>query len=279
MLGVSRSGFYAWLRRPECARAIEDRRLCGRIREIHERSRKTYGARRVHACLAREGTCVSRKRVERLMRCASLSGLVRRRRGRTTIRLAGVAVADDLVGRRFFADRPDRLWVADLTYLRSWEGFLYLAFVVDCCSRRVVGWSMADDMRAELVVSALEMALARRRPGPGLVHHSDRGSQYTSLVFGERCREAGIDLSMGAKGSALDNAVAESFVASLKKELVNRRSWPQRQELSTAVFDYIETFFNRERLHSSLGYRSPEAFEAEALAAAKAAPTPAALAA
>lgn len=222
---------------------------------------------------------MSRKRVERLMRCASLSGLVRRRRGRTTIRVPGVAVAPDLVRRDFRPEAPDRLWVADLTYLRSWEGWLYLAFVVDCCSRRVVGWSMADDMRAELVVSALEMALARRRPGPGLVHHSDRGSQYTSLVFGERCREAGIDLSMGAKGSALDNAVAESFVASLKKELINRRSWPQRQELSTAVFDYIETFFNRERLHSALGYRSPEAFEAEALAAATAAPTPAALAA
>lgn len=222
---------------------------------------------------------MSRKRVERLMRCAGISGLVRRRRGRTTIRVPGVAVADDLVRRDFRAQAPDRLWLADLTYLRSWEGWLYLAFVIDCHSRRVVGWSMAEDMRAELVVSALEMAVARRRPGPGLVHHSDRGSQYTSLVFGERCRDAGIDLSMGARGSALDNALAESFVASLKKELVNRRSWPDKQELRTAVFDYIEAFFNPERLHSALGYLSPAAFEAQALAAASAGPGHPALAA
>ena len=213
------------------------------------------------------------------MRAGGLSGLVRRRRGHTTIRVPGVAVADDLVCREFRAPAPDRLWLADITYLRSWEGWLYLAFVIDCYSRRVVGWSMADSMRAEFVVSALEMAVARRRPPPGLVHHSDRGSQYTSLVFGERCAEAGIDLSMGKRGSALDNALAESFVASLKKELVNRRSWPDKQELRTAVFDYIEAFFNPERLHSALGYLSPAAFEVEALAAATAAPEPAAPAA
>lgn len=213
------------------------------------------------------------------MQAEGISGLVRRRRGRTTIRVPGVAVADDLVCREFRAAAPDRLWLADLTYLPSWEGWLYLAFVVDCYSRRVVGWSMADDMRSELVVSALEMAVARRKPAPGLVHHSDRGSQYMSLVFGERCAEAGIDLSMGARGSALDNAVAESFVASLKKELVNRRSWPDKQELRTAVFDYIEAFFNSERLHSALGYLSPAAFEAESLGAQSALGEPPALAA
>jgi putative transposase len=177
VLRVSRSGFYAWLGRPPSRRACEDERLTRRIRQIHERSRGTYGARRVHACLHHEGDCVGRKRVERLMRREGISGLVRRRRGHTTIRVPGMRTAPDLVERNFSPTGAGRLWCADITYLRTWEGFLSLAGVLDCFSHRIVGWSMADHLRAELVVDALQMALARRRLGPGLVHHSDQGSQ------------------------------------------------------------------------------------------------------
>ena len=262
LLGVSRSGFYAWERRVPCRRAREDERLTERIRSIHEETRGVYGVRRVHAELRlAHGIRVGRKRVERLMRAAGLSGLVRRRRGRTTIRVPGVRAASDLVARDFKARRPNRLWVADITYLPTWEGWLYLAAVQDAYSRAIVGWAMGSHMRAELVVDALEMALARRRPAPGLVHHSDRGSQYVSLAFGHSTRRAGIALSMGAKGDAYDNALAETFFATLKKELVNRRSWPTRRELQAAVFDYVETFYNHRRRHSTLGYLSPRQYE------------------
>ena len=169
--------------------------------------------------------------------------------------------APDLVRRDFRPSEPDRLWVADLTEISTWEGKLYVAVVLDCFSRRVVGWAMAEHMRAELVVEALEMAVSRRRPRAGLVHHSDQGSQYVSLVFGKRCREAGIDVSMGARGSALDNAVCESFFGSLKKELVRRRSWPTRSEARSAIFEWIEGWYNRRRLHSTLGYHSPAQYE------------------
>ena len=195
------------------------------------------------------------------MREAGISGLVKRKRGRTTIRVPGVRVADDLVERNFRPAAADVLWVADITYLRTWEGFLYLAAVQDAFSRAIVGWSMADHLRAELVVDALQMALHRRRPGPGLVHHSDQGSQYVSLAFGQQARDAGIAVSMGSRGDAYDNAVAESFFATLKKELVKRYSWPTRRELSAAVFEYIEVFYNRERRHSTLGYLSPINYE------------------
>ena len=195
------------------------------------------------------------------MRKSGLSGLLKRRRGRTTIRVPGVCVADDLVDRHFSREGPNRLWVADITYLSTWEGWLYLAAVQDAFSRRIVGWAMADHLRSELVVDALEMAVHRRRPGAGLIHHSDQGSQYVSLAFGQRCRDAGIAVSMGSKGDAYDNALAESFFASLKKELIRRRSWPTRQELRSAVFDYVEAFYNRERRHSTLGYLSPAQFE------------------
>jgi putative transposase len=204
---------------------------------------------------------VSRKRVERLMRQAGISGLVPKRRGRTTIRVPGVRVADDLVERDFRPAAPNVLWVADITYLRSWEGWVYLAAVQDTFSRRIVGWSMAEHMRAELVVDVLQMGLARRQPDPGLVHHSDQGSQYVSLAFGQRARDAGVAVSMGSRGDCFDNAVAESFFATLKKELVRRRTWPNRRELQSAVFDYIEAFYNRERRHSTLGYLSPREFE------------------
>jgi putative transposase len=207
------------------------------------------------------GIHVGRKRVERLMRQAAISALVPKKRGKTTIRVPGVRVCDDLVERQFRPGGRDRLWVADITYLPTWDGWLYLAAVQDAYSRKIVGWAMADHMRSELVVDALKMALARRKPKRGLIHHSDQGSQYVSLAFGQQARRAGIALSMGSTGDAYDNAVAESFFATLKKELVNRRSWPTRRELIGEVFDYVETFYNNRRRHSTLGFLSPAAFE------------------
>jgi len=262
LLGVSRSGFYAWERRAPSDRALTDAWLIEQIKQIHAENRGVYGWRRVRAELRfARGVHVSGKRVKRLMRQAGISGLVRHKRGRTTIRVPGVRVADDLVERRFRPDAPDLLWIADLTYLRTWEGWLYLAAVQDAYSRRIVGWSMAEHMRAELVVDALEMAVARRHPDPGLIHHSDQGSQYVSLAFGQTARDAGIAVSMGSKGDCFDNAVAESFFATLKKELVHRRAWPTRRELTGEVFEYIEAFYNRQRRHSTLGYLSPAEYE------------------
>ena len=198
------------------------------------------------------------------MRQAAISGLIAKKRGRTTIRVPGVRVADDLVARQFQPAAPNVLWVADITYLRTWEGWLYLAAVQDAFSRRIVGWAMADHMRSELVVDALQMALARRRPAPGLIHHSDQGSQFISLAFGQQARDAGIAVSMGSRGDAYDNAVAESFFATLKKELIRRQSWPTRRDLIGEVFDYIEAFYNPTRRHSTLGYLSPAQFELRA---------------
>jgi putative transposase len=262
VLEVSRSGYHAWARREPSSRALEDERLTGRIREIHRENHKVYGSPRVHAELRMaDGVRVGRKRVERLMRQAGISGMVRRRRGRTTIRVPGVRVCEDLVDRRFLAAAPDRLWVADITYLRTWEGWLYLVAVQDVFSRRIVGWSMADHMRTELVTDALQMALAHRRPDPGLIWHSDQGSQFVSLAFGQQARVAGIAQSMGSRGDCYDNAVAESFFATLKKELVHGRSWPSKADLRSAVFEYIEVFYNRRRRHSTLGYLSPAQFE------------------
>jgi putative transposase len=266
VLGVSRSGFHAWAVREPSTRAVADRRLTGRIAEIHEQSRKTYGSPRVHAELRLEdGVKVGRKRVERLMRLAGVSGLIKRRRGRTTIRVQGVRTAPDLVERDFNPTAVNRLWCADITYIRTWEGWLYLASVMDCYSRRIVGWAMADHLHADLVVDALEMAVARRHPGTGVIHHSDQGSQYTSLLFTRRCRGVGIEVSMGSRGDCFDNAVLESFHASLKKDLIHRRSWATKTEARTAVFEYIEAFYNRRRRHSTLGMLTPAAFERDTL--------------
>jgi putative transposase len=261
VLGVSRSGFDAWLKRRPSKRWVTDVRLLELIHAIHEESDGTYGSPRIHAELRHRGVRVGRKRVERLMRRHSLSGLVKRRKRRTTVRVPGVRPAPDLVGRDFEPREPNRLWVADLTEVATWEGKLYLAVVLDCFSRRVVGWSMRDDMRAELVVEALEMAVRRRKPEAGLVHHSDQGSQYVSLRFGERCRAAGIRISMGARASALDNAACEAFFGSLKRERLNRRSWPTRREARSAIFEWIEGWYNPRRLHSTLGYLSPNNYE------------------
>jgi putative transposase len=261
VLGVARAGFYAAERRGSSKRQADDEQLLVEIGEIHKRSRATYGAPRVHAMLARRGVHLGRKRVARLMRSEGLSGLIKRRRGKTTVRVPGIATRPDLVRREWNPTERNRLWVADITYCRTWEGWLYLAAVLDCDSRRVVGWSLRRGLEAELVTEAIEMAVARRRPAEGLVHHSDRGSQYVSLAFGERCREAGIDLSMTEGGSPPDNAVAESFFATLKKELVNRWSWPTRADLRVAVFEWIEVFYNRQRIHTTLGNHAPEEFE------------------
>jgi putative transposase len=264
MLEVSASGFHAWQRRPPSDRTLSDAWLLERIREIHHANRGVYGAPRVHAELRlADGIRVGHKRVERLMRTDGLSGLIPKRRGRTTIRVPGVRVADDLVKRQFRPETPDVLWVADITYLRTWEGWLYLAAVQDAFSRRIVGWSMADHMRSDLVVDALQMAIARRRPEAGLIHHSDQGSQFVSLAFGQAAGRAGIARSMGSRGDCFDNAVAESFFATLKKELIHRRSWPGREELRREVFDYIEIFYNATRRHSTLGMLSPARYEEE----------------
>jgi len=262
VLGVNRTSFHAWRSRPPSDRTLADMWLTEQITAIHRDTRRVYGAPRIHAELRMTyGIRVGKKRVERLMRNAGISGLVPKKRGRTSISVPGVRVADDLVERRFSPSVPNVLWVADITYLRTWEGWLYLAAVQDAYSRRIVGWSMADHMRAELVVDALTMAIDRRRPEPGLIHHSDQGSQYVALGFGQAARQAGIAISMGSRGDAYDNAVAESFFATLKKELVHRSSWSTRRELSSAVFDYIEVFYNRTRRHSTLGMRSPVDYE------------------
>jgi putative transposase len=262
MLGVSKSGYYAWKTRPPSRRSREDAALTEKIREAHERSRQTYGYPRIHAALNALGIRCGRRRVARLMREAGLRGCMRGRRRCTTRRDERAAPAPDLVRRKFAAAAPDRLWLADITYVKTDEGFLYLAFILDAHSRRIVGWSMASHLRTELVVDALEMALWRRDPGAGLIHHTDRGSQYTALSFGRRLEEIGIVPSMGRAGSALDNAMAESFVSTLKAELVDRHRFTTRGAARVAIFEYIEGFYNRVRRHSSLGYESPRDYEA-----------------
>jgi putative transposase len=263
VLGVSRSGFYAWASRPVCTRLRGDAALSRRITAIHRDSHATYGAPRVHAELAAAGVRVGRKRIARLMAAAGLVGTHRRRYLATTVRDPRARPAPDLVDRRFSATGPNRLWVADITHVRTWGGWLYLAVVMDAHSRRVVGWSMRADLRAVLVVGALEMALERRRPPAGvLVHHSDQGAQYTSLALGRRLSEAGVARSMGSVGDCYDNALMESFFATLECELLWRRPFTSREQARMEVFSFIEGFYNPTRRHSALGYLSPAAFEA-----------------
>jgi putative transposase len=261
VLGVSRSAFSTWAAHRPSPRAASDAALLARIRAIHGASRSTYGSPRVHAALRDEGIAVGRKRVARLMRDAGLAGVHRRRAVRRPATGSTRPAPLDRVRRQFRADAPDRLWVTDITYLPTGEGFLYLAAIVDVWSRRVVGWSMADHLRTELVLDALAAAVAARRPGPGLVHHSDRGTQYLSLALGARLAELGIAASVGAPGTAYDNALAESFFATLETELIDRSSWTTRASARLAVFEWIEVFYNRVRRHSSLGHLSPDEFE------------------
>ena len=260
-LGVSPSGYYAWRSRGPSARERSDAELAAEIRRSHARSRGTYGVPRVHADLAEAGHHVSRKRVARLMKRDRLAGVHRRRFVRTTIRDEDAAPFPDLVNRDFRATGPDRLWVADITQLPTRSGPCYLASIVDAWSRRVVGWSMATHMRAQLVTAALDAAVVRRRPSTDLIHHSDQGAQYASLAFGRRLRESGIAASMGSVGDCYDNAMAESFFATLETELIDRSDWASPAEAKAAVFEYLEVFYNRIRRHSSLGNLSPERFE------------------
>ena len=261
MLGVSKSGYYAWRSRPPSERRRQDALLTEKIRQIHSRSRETYGYPRVHAELRSLGIGCGRRRVARLMRAAGLQGCTRGSKRRTTRRDPRATSAPDLLRRDFVAAQPNRIWLADITYIPTREGFLYLAFILDTHSRRVIGWSMENHMRTELVVNALEMAVWRRKPSAGLVHHSDRGVQYTAISFGKRLAEVGIVPSMGRTGTALDNAMAESFIATLKIELVHRRRFSDREVARSAIFEYLEGFYNRRRLHSALSYRSPVDYE------------------
>jgi putative transposase len=262
VLGVSESGFHAWRHRQPSGHAIADAALLKRIRTIHASSRETYGAPRVHAELRAGGENHGRKRIARLMRAAGLVGASRR--GGTVVttrRDRDARPVPDLVDRNFVAIRANQLWVADITFVPTASGFLYLAVVLDAWSRKIVGWSMANHLRAELVLDALEMAIGQRRPN-GVIHHSDQGSQYTSLAFGNRCKEAGVRPSMGSVGDAYDNAMCESFFATLECELLDRRRFASQAEARMACFSFIEGWYNPVRLHSSLGYRSPMAYEA-----------------
>jgi putative transposase len=260
VLQVSKSGFYARYDRPWSRRKREDVVLTGKIKAIHERSRSSYGSPRIHAQLRAEGTRVSRKRVERLMRLAALQGAHRRKFVTTTTRDTYATPAPDLLQRDFHAQQPNQVWVADITYIPTWAGFLYLAIVLDVFSRRIVGWAMATHLRTELVMAALEMALKQRHPDQ-VVFHSDHGCQYTSIAFGNRCIEAGVRPSMGSVGDCYDNAMAESFFASLECELLDRHCFKTQAEAKLAVFDWIEGWYNPHRLHSALTYLSPIEFE------------------
>ena len=270
VLGVSASGYYAWRKRPPSQRAQASEALSRRIAAIHADSRQTYGARRVHAELAAAGVRVSRQRVARLMRALGLQGVTRRRRRCTTRRDGSAAVAPDRVQRCFEATEPNRLWVADITYVPTLEGFVYLATVLDVFSRKVVGWAMSIRQTVELVQSALEMAL-HTRAAVGVIFHSDRGSQYTAVAFSQRCAEAGIERSMGATGNCYDNAMAESLFATLECELLQRVPFATREQAERELFAFIEGFYNRRRRHSALGYLSPVEFEAAWQAQQKAA--------
>lgn len=261
VLGVSASGFYDWLERPPSRRAIDDTVLTERIVAVHAESRETYGRLRIRAELAEQGTRVGGKRVARLMRHAGIQGISKRRAFVvTTRRDRRERPAPDLVQRGFKADRPDALWVADMTHVPTWAGFVYLAAVMDVFSRRIVGWAMGENMTSDLVLRALNMGLQQRRPS-GVIHHSDQGSQYTSLAFGKRCAEMGVRPSMGSVGHAYDNAMAESFFATLECELLEQRSFRTKTEAKAALFSYIEGWYNPRRRHSALGYLSPIEFE------------------
>jgi putative transposase len=260
VLEVSASGYYAWRKRVMSMRATKDEQLQQRIRTIHLLSRETYGAPRIHAELQEQGTRVGRKRVARLMRACRLTGVTRRKSAITTRRDRSARPAPDLVDRQFVANKPDVLWVADITYVPTWAGFLYLAVVLDVWSRKIVGWAMATHLRTSLVNAALNMAVTQRSPAD-VIFHSDQGCQYTSIEFGRRCREAGVRPSMGSVGDCYDNAMCESFFATLECELIDRSTFHNHDEARVAIFDFIEGFYNTRRRHSSIGYQSPVQFE------------------
>ena len=260
MLEVSTSGYYAWLERGPSVRVQRDAELAEHIELSHRRSRGTYGRPRVQQDLRELGIRTSGKRIARLMRVRGLQGAHRRRGFRTTVRDRTARPAPDLVERKFTAERPDQLWVADITYVPTLSGHLFLAVVLDVYTRRIVGWAMANHLRTELVLHALNMALFRRKPRD-VIHHSDQGTQYTSIGFGARCREAGVRPSMGSVGDCYDNAMCESFFATLECELLERSRLKTPQETELAVFEFLEGWYNPRRRHSALGYLSPMNFE------------------
>jgi putative transposase len=260
VLAVSASGYYAWRQRPPSARARADAELTARIRAIHQYSRETYGAPRIHQELMAADIHAACKRVARWMKVAGLKGASRRRWMVTTVREQNHRPAPDLVNRDFAAPGPNCVWVADITYIPTWAGFLYLAVVLDVFSRRIVGWAMATHLRTELVLEALNMAIGQRRPA-AVIHHSDQGSQYTALAFGRRCEEAGVRPSMGSVGDCFDNAMCESFFATLECELLDRRHFKTQIEARMAIFEFIEGWYNPHRRHSAINYLSPVDFE------------------
>jgi putative transposase len=260
---VSRAAFYQRRKDIPSARDVSDAELTEKIREIHDESDGTYGSPRVHHELRTRDVACGRRRVRRLMRLAGLEGRAKKRWRTTTIPDPEVERAKDLIQREFGpCTEIDRRYVGDITYINTWEGWAYLATVIDLASRRVVGWALAEHMRTGIVIDALNMAFANRRPPRGAIFHSDRGCQYTSADYGEVARANGVVLSVGRVGDCWDNAVAESFFATIKRELIDTRAWPTRDGLRRAVFDYIEGWYNTRRLHSSLGYLSPAEYEA-----------------
>lgn len=260
VLDVSTSGYYAWLKRPPSQRKHVDGALGDAVEVYFERSRCTYGRPRLQADLRDDGIRISDKRLARIMRDRRIEGASRRKHITTTVRDRNARPAPDLVERNFKADAPDKLWVADITYVPTLAGFLFVAIVLDVFSRRVVGWAMQTHMRAELVLDALDMAVHQRRP-KNVIHHSDQGSQYTSIAFGARCKEAGIQPSMGSVGDCYDNAMCESFNAILECELLVKHRFKTTREAALIVFDFIEAFYNPKRRHTSLGMLSPAEYE------------------
>ena len=261
VLEVSRSGYYAWRRRPPSAREMANRRLYKKIEAVYNRSHKTYGSPRIYWALKRQGVACSENRVARLMRCHALKAQQARRYSTTTKRTKGVRAAPNLLQRDFSAERPNEKWVADITYIRTDEGWLYLAVVLDLFSRRVVGWAMAARMTRELTIAALKMAVRQRQVGPDLLHHSDQGGQYTAAEYLQLLEDWGIQVSMNGAGTWYDNAAMESFFGTLKSEWVYRQKYHTRTQARTDIFYYIEAFYNRHRLHSASDYFSPEAYE------------------
>jgi putative transposase len=260
VLEVSTSGYYAWLKRLPSPRSVSNGDLLERIKGWHERSDGTYGAPRIHQDLVEDGHGASLNRVARVMRAAGIQGVSGRKPTKTTVRDKDARPAPDLVDRDFSASGPNKLWVADITYVPTGAGVLYLAVVVDAWSRRVIGWAMAAHMRTELVLDALEMAVQQRRAA-GAIHHSDQGSQYTSLAFGARCEKLGVRPSMGSVGDCFDNAMCESFFGTLEREVIDRRTFRTRGDARLQLFEYIEGWYNPHRRHSALGYLSPIAYE------------------
>ena len=265
VLHVTESGYHSWRNRPQ-VRKHDDHTLLRHVVSVHQDSKGRYGAPRVHADLQAQGVRCSRRRVARLMRSAGLQGKGKRKYKQTTDSEHALPVAENLVQRNFDVPQPNTVWAGDLTYLRTKEGWLYLAVLIDLHSRLVVGWGMGSRMTTDLPLSALSMAFHRRRPPPGLVHHSDRGSQYASGAYQRALRGMGMACSMSRRGDCFDNAVVESFFASLKRELVEGRVFASRREAELEVFAYIEQFYNRKRRHSALGYLSPAEFEGRGLA-------------